>query len=84
MTQEQLRMQFLSGIITESQYKEKMEEIDSMGKIGKSYPAPGNVSFKGNEGDDEGKVITLTPQQKKVWEDAMVERFKEMVVDEED
>lgn len=26
MTQEQLRMQFLSGIITEGQYKEKLEE----------------------------------------------------------
>ena len=41
MTKEQLRMQMLAGIITESQYKEKMEEVDSMGRIGKSYPAPG-------------------------------------------
>jgi hypothetical protein len=40
MTQEQLRMQMLAGIITESQYKEEIEELDSMGKIGKSYPAP--------------------------------------------
>ena len=30
MTQEQLRMQMLAGIITESQYKEKMEEADSI------------------------------------------------------
>jgi hypothetical protein len=30
----------LAGILTESQYKEKMEEIDSYGKVGKSYPAP--------------------------------------------
>ena len=29
MTQEQLRMQMLAGIITEGQYKEKMEEVDS-------------------------------------------------------
>jgi len=28
MTQEQLRMQMLAGIITEGQYKEKMEEAD--------------------------------------------------------
>ena len=28
MTQEQLRMQMLAGIITESQYKEKMEEVN--------------------------------------------------------
>jgi hypothetical protein len=41
MTQEQLRMQMLAGIITESQYKEKMEEIDSYGRVGKQYPAPG-------------------------------------------
>ena len=40
MTQEQLRMQMLAGIITESQYKEKMEEVDSYGRVGKSYPAP--------------------------------------------
>jgi hypothetical protein len=40
MTQEQLRMQMLAGIITESQYKEKMEEADSYGRVGKSYPAP--------------------------------------------
>jgi hypothetical protein len=30
----------LAGILTESQYKEKIEEIDSYGKVGKSYPAP--------------------------------------------
>ena len=40
MTKEQLRMQMLAGIITESQYKEKMEEEEIMGKVGKSYPAP--------------------------------------------
>ena len=42
MTQEQLRMQMLAGIITESQYKEKMEEEDSYSRVGKSYPAPSN------------------------------------------
>ena len=29
MTQEQLRMQFLSGVITESEYKTKLEELNS-------------------------------------------------------
>ena len=50
MTQEQLRMQMLAGIITEGQYKEKLEEEDSMGKIGNSYPAPnkGVVGTPGN------------------------------------
>ena len=41
MTQEQLRMQMLAGIITEGQYKAKLQEEDTMGKIGKSYPVPG-------------------------------------------
>jgi hypothetical protein len=40
MTQEQLRMQMLAGIITEGQYKEKIEEADSYSRVGKSYPAP--------------------------------------------
>ena len=40
MTQEQLRMQMLAGIITEGQYKEKMDEADSYSRVGKSYPAP--------------------------------------------
>jgi len=37
MTQEQLRMQMLAGIITEGQYKAKLNEEDVMGKVGKSY-----------------------------------------------
>ena len=40
MTNEQLRMQMLAGIITEGQYKEEVEEIEVRGKIGKSYSAP--------------------------------------------
>jgi hypothetical protein len=45
MNKETLRMQMLAGIITEGQYKEEIEEIDSMGKIGKSYPVPGTETF---------------------------------------
>jgi hypothetical protein len=40
MNKEFLHMQKLAGIITESEYKAKLEEADVMGKIGKSYPAP--------------------------------------------
>jgi hypothetical protein len=69
MNKEQLRMQMLAGIITESQYKEKMEEVDSMGKIGKSYPAPRSGSNK--------VELELNPQQKKVYEKAMIKSFKE-------
>jgi hypothetical protein len=36
----------LAGIITESQYKEKIKEVDSMGKVGNSYPAPGAETEK--------------------------------------
>jgi len=50
MTQEQLRMQMLAGIITESEYKVKLDEEDSMGKVGNSYPSPkkGPVGTPGN------------------------------------
>jgi len=51
MTKEQLRMQMLAGIITESQYKKEIEEIDSIGKIGKSYPAPGTETSTSYEKD---------------------------------
>jgi hypothetical protein len=66
MTKEQLRMQMLAGIITESQYKEKMEEEEIMGRVGKSYPAPGNTE------------VTLASKHRKDFEDAIVKRFKEM------
>ena len=41
MNNEFLKMQKLAGLITESEYKAKLEEEDVMGRIGKSYPAPG-------------------------------------------
>ena len=70
MTKEILRMQMLAGIITEGQYKEKMEEVDSMGKVGKSYPAPGSTE------------IILTSQQQKAWEDIMIKSFYELADDD--
>ena len=76
MTQEQLRMQMLAGIITESQYKKEVKEIEGRGKIGKSYPSPLSTS--------EDAKISLTPQQKKVWEDAMIKRYKEIAGDDDD
>jgi hypothetical protein len=66
MTKEQLRMQMLAGIITEGQYKKEVEEIDSRGKVGKQYPTPGSAE------------VTLTSNQRKVFEDAMYARFKEI------
>ena len=69
MTKEQLRMQMLAGIITESQYKEEIEELDSMGKIGKSYPAPGaedSVSNEEDKKDEDKKEKNLTWDTNKV------------------
>jgi hypothetical protein len=106
MNKEKLRMSLLAGLITESEYKQKLEEKqdlnenivglgainnpfptreksdyelafehftkgevneeDSMGKIGKQYAAPGN------------NKLTLTPQQRKVFEETMYVRFKEI------
>lgn len=72
MTQEQLRMQMLAGIITESQYKEKMEEIDSYGKVGKSYPAPGyEDEVKGNK----------TKLRRAIERDSSTAKFKKIVFD---
>lgn len=59
MNKEQLRMQMLAGVITESQYKKEMEEADSMGRIGKSYNAPGNVS--------NGDKLNLSKKWMKKW-----------------
>lgn len=45
-------MQKLAGLITESEYKSMLDEEDSMGKIGNSYPSPkkGPVGTPGNPG----------------------------------
>ena len=73
MTQEQLRMQMLAGIITESQYKEKMEEIDSYGRVGKSYPAPGQEdALKGKKLKKAKRAL-----ERKGWE----LKFEKMITD---
>ena len=57
MTQEQLRMQMLAGIITEGQYKEKMEEVDSYGTLGNQYPSPGYEGMKNSKVKDNKESI---------------------------
>ena len=84
MNKEQLRMQMLAGIITEGQYKEKMEEEEVRGKIGKSYPAPGSISYNDDEDDDEGEKITFTPQQKKQYQEALIKKFYQDVKSEDE
>ena len=73
MTQEQLRMQMLAGIITESQYKEKIEEVDSMGKIGKSYPAPGSED---SVSDEETSSFNRPPYRDEKWMKNWEPKFK--------
>ena len=84
MNKEQLRMQMLAGIITEGQYKEKMEEEEVRGKIGKSYPAPGSISYNDDEDDDEGEEITFTPQQKKQYQEVLIKKFYQDVKSEDE
>jgi hypothetical protein len=58
MTQEQLRMQMLAGIITEGQYKAKLNEEDSMGGAPERWknlnqnPSSDFVRFYYNEKDN--------------------------------
>jgi hypothetical protein len=60
----------LAGIITESQYKAKLEEEDSMGKIGKAYAAPGyEDEVKGNK----------TKLRRAIENDAFTAKFKKIL-----
>ena len=74
MNKEQLRMQMLAGIITEGQYKEKMEEVDSMGKIGNSYPAPKSMSST-----TTSPSPSFTPEQKEKYQEALIKKFYQNV-----
>jgi uncharacterized protein YpuA (DUF1002 family) len=76
MNNEFLKMQKLAGLITESEYKAKIEEEDVMGKIGKSYPAlKKDVLSQPNLG--------LSPEQyKKIQKEIKKEYKKEFDEDE--
>ena len=54
MTQEQLRMQMLAGIITESEYKNKLNELPSPSKI----EGPGNIiTIKNIKDIDHTRIV---------------------------
>jgi hypothetical protein len=72
MIKEQLRWKMLAGIITETQYKEKIEEIDSMGRVGKSTPAPGYENEKKSWKKSQRKKL-----EKRNWD----EKFKKILSD---
>jgi hypothetical protein len=67
MTNEQLRMQMLAGVITESQYKTKLQEnMDSnMGKeeLVKKIKNLGDFGFTGDKIDFKGLLITASTQE---------------------
>ena len=66
MTQETLRMQFLSGVITESEYKIKLEELNSTeekNSLNEHYVAGGIVGVGAINNPFEGR-------KKEVYEDA--------------
>ena len=62
MTQEQLRMQMLAGIITEGQYKEKMDENESTSTIEELEPVL-RLKFPNSEimfkQDEEGDGVYI-------------------------
>ena len=65
MTQEQLRMQFLSGVITESEYKTKLEELNTPSEkdsLNEHYVAGGIVGI--------GAITQIPPRAKTDYEDA--------------
>lgn len=79
MTNEELRMQFLSGVITEGEYKEKLEENKK--SLNEHYVAGGIVGIQA--------INTIPPREKSDYETAfehfLSERYeKEGVVNEEE
>ena len=76
MTQEQLRMQMLAGIITEGQYKEKMEEADSYSRVGKQYPAPGYEDMKKGEKKELKREIDIQSRTAK-WKKMIFDLYND-------
>jgi hypothetical protein len=62
MNKETLRMQFLSGVITESEYKTKLEEATQKDSLNEHYVAGGIVGI--------GAINQIPPRTKAVYEDA--------------
>jgi hypothetical protein len=62
MDKETLRMQMLSGIITESEYKAKLEEATQKDSLNEHYVAGGIVGI--------GAINQIPPRTKAVYEDA--------------
>ena len=72
MTQEQLRMQMLAGVITESQYKAELEEakdVDSqIAKVEAQMVKLQSQLAMLQRMKETGEIIPITPEQKAKWE----------------
>ena len=73
MTNEQLRMQLIGGIITESEYKEKLEEIKK--SLNEHYVAGGIVGIQA--------INTIPPREKTDYEMAFEHFLSERYEKEE-
>ena len=73
MTNEELRMQFLSGVITEGEYKEKLEENKK--SLNEHYVAGGIVGIQA--------INTIPPREKSDYETAFEHFLSERYEKEE-
>ena len=79
MTQEQLRMQMLAGIITEGQYKAKLNEKDSTGKVGEPGGFMGFVQHLKDKGINIEKEETNTIPLDATTKRYVIKRLKEIL-----
>ena len=81
MTQEQLRMQMLAGVITESQYKAELEEAkDVDSQIAKAEAQIAKLQAQLSilqRMKETGETIPITPEQRAAWEKINKKLYKE-------
>jgi hypothetical protein len=76
MTQEQLRMQMLAGIITEGQYKEKIDEFNANYGPGRADYS-GNVDSGGNYRVEDTIQHPKSGLEAKVYDEGIIEICKD-------
>jgi hypothetical protein len=79
MTQEQLRMQMLAGIITEGQYKAILNEEDSTGKVGEPGGPPSISQYLQDKGINIEKEETNTIPLDATTKRYVIKRLKEIL-----
>jgi hypothetical protein len=78
MNNEFLKMQKLAGLITESEYKEKVEEEEVKGEVGKSNPSPTkDVLTQPNLGLSPEQYKKIKKEIKKAYEEDYFEEEAE-------